>query len=53
MKAETLARIKEECEKIERDPGFGKVVLTVEHGVVTFIRPTPIIMLPKLDKVKK
>ncbi len=50
MNEDTLKRIKQECEKIETEPGFGKVLLTIEHGQVLFIHPTPTIMLPKLDK---
>ena len=51
MNTDTLNRIKQECEKIEKEPGFGKVLITIEHGRAIFIHPTPTIMLPKgLDK---
>ena len=50
MNDETFALIKQECEKIEKDPGFGKVKITIDHGEVLFIHPTPTIMLPKTRK---
>ena len=50
MNAETLAIIKTECEKIEKEPGFGKVLISIEHGNVRIIQPTPTIMI---DKIKK
>ena len=54
MNADTLSIIKQECEKIEKEPGFGQVVITIEHGQALFIKPTPTIMLPRiLDKTCK
>ena len=37
MNADTLAIIKTECEKIEKEPGFGKVLISIEHGTVRII----------------
>jgi len=45
MNSETLLRIKTECEKIEKDPGFGKVSITIENGYVKIIQPTTTIKL--------
>jgi len=47
MNAETLALIKAECEKIEKEPGFGKILISIENGYVRIIQPTSTI---KLDK---
>lgn len=48
MDVEVLAQIKKECEKIEKDPGFGKVLISIEHGEVRMIQPTATIMVAKL-----
>lgn len=50
MNAETLTKIKQECEKIEKEPGFGKVLICIVNGYVDVIQPTPTI---KLDKLRK
>ena len=47
MNADTLAKIKLECEKIETDPGFGKVLVFIENGAVKVIQPTPTIVIKK------
>lgn len=52
MNEETLNFIKQECEKIEKQPGFGKVLITIEHGAAKFIHPTPTIMLPRVAETK-
>ena len=51
MNAETLTLIRKEVEKIEKEPGFGKVLISIEHGKVRTIQPTQTIMM--LDKNKK
>ena len=45
MDAETLELIRRECEKIEADPGFGKVLISIVNGCVEVIQPTPTIKL--------
>lgn len=50
MNSETLTLIRQECEKIEKKPGFGKVLISIVNGCVEVIQPTPTI---KLDKKKK
>ncbi len=49
MNADTLAIIKQECEKIEKEPGFGKVLISIEHGAVRIIQPTPTILMRPVD----
>jgi len=51
MDVEVLMQIKKECEKIEEDPGFGKVLISIEHGEVRMIQPTATILVKKVDKV--
>ena len=51
MNAETLELIKQECEKIEKDPKFGKVLISIENGCVKIIQPTPTIKLNKKSVV--
>ncbi len=53
MNPEDLAFIKQECEKIEKYPGFGKVVISIDHGCVRVVQPMPTIILRGLDKVLK
>ena len=53
MNADTLARIKQECEKIEKEPGFGKILISIEHGEVRIIQPTQTILIKPLDKLSK
>ncbi len=48
-----LQLIRQECEKIENDPGFGKVLISIENGYIKIIQPTPTIMIKKLDTVKR
>ena len=48
MNTDTLNLIKSECEKIEQSPGFGKVLITIEHGKVKIIQPTVTILVDKL-----
>ena len=50
MNDETLVLIKQECEKIEKDPGFGKVLISIENGTVKVIQPTSTIRLDSLRK---
>ena len=51
MNDSTLQTIRKECEKIELDPGFGKVLISIENGHVKLIQPTPTIVLrSRLDK---
>ena len=50
MDADTLDLIKQECEKIEKDPGFGKVLISIENCFVKVIQPTPTIRLDNLCK---
>lgn len=50
MNAETLLKIKLECEKIEKEPGFGKVLVSIENGCVHSIQPTQIIRFDNLKK---
>ena len=50
MNRETLALIKTECEKIEKEPGFGKVLVSIEHGNVRIIQSTSTIMVKDLTK---
>ena len=52
MNAETLALIKQECEKIEGERGFGRVIISIEDGKVSVIQPTPTILLKYLTKVR-
>ena len=56
MNDEILALIKQECEKIEKDPGFGKVLISIEHYEVRLIQPTPTILIrptnTRFDKKK-
>ena len=52
MNQEVLLLIKDECEKIETDPGFGKVTISIENGCVKIIQPSPTILLKGLDKHK-
>lgn len=47
MNQETLLQIKTECEKIESNPGFGKVLISIENGCVKVIQPTPTILIKK------
>ena len=53
LNADTLAIIKTECEKIEKEPGFGKVLISIEHGTVRIIQPTPTIMVKDLTSCHK
>ena len=53
MNDTTLQRIKVECEKIERETGFGEIVITFQDGEYHLIKPTPYIVNPKFDKKKK
>ena len=50
MNQEILLQIKAECEKIEADPGFGKVLISIENGYVKIIQPTPTIKVDKRNK---
>ena len=50
MNAETLTLIRKECEKIMAEPGFGKVLISIENGAVKVIQPTPTIKLDKKNK---
>lgn len=45
MDNETLEEIKKQCERVETETGFGKVIITFEHGRARFIHPSPAIML--------
>lgn len=45
MNAATLEQIKQECEKIEKEPGYGKVLISIEGGFVRFIQPSPMIKI--------
>ena len=47
MNADTLQKIKEECEKIEKSPGFGEVTIKIQNGVVKIIQPTTTILVKK------
>lgn len=40
-----LERIKLECEKIEKEPGHGHVLIKIKNGYTYLIEPTPTIML--------
>ena len=53
MNADTLLRIKAECEKIEKEPGFGKVLISIENGYVKIIQPTPTILIQGLTSCHK
>ena len=54
MNADILELIKKECEKIETETGFGKVLISIENGCVKVVQPTSTILLPKpLDKKLK
>ena len=53
MNQETLDKNKYECEKIEKDPGFGKVLISIENGTVKVIQPTPTILIKRLDNINK
>ena len=50
MNADTLDKIKLEVEKIEKDPKFGKVLISIENGCVKIIQPTPTIKLDRKPK---
>ena len=50
MKPDTLEIIKTECEKIEKDPGFGKVTISIENGTVKIIQPQTTIRLDIFHK---
>jgi len=47
MTNDTLQLIRQECEKIEKNPGFGKVLISIENGTVKIIQPTPTILVKK------
>ncbi|KKN65901.1 hypothetical protein LCGC14_0477180 [marine sediment metagenome] len=47
MKQEVLLLIQEECEKIEMDPGFGNVTISIVNGRVKTVKPSPTIDVDK------
>ena len=47
MTNDTLQLIRQECEKIEKSPGFGKILISIENGAVKVIQPTPTILVKK------
>ena len=49
MDVKTLNLIKEQCERIEKEPGFGKVLISIENGSVRIIQPTPTLLIKALD----
>jgi len=53
MNTDTLKLIKQEIEKIENEPGFGKVTISIEHGEVRIIQPAPTILIRLLDRLDK
>ena len=53
MDVKTLKLIREQCEKIEKEPGFGKVLISIESGSVRIIQPTTTILIKALDTKQK
>ena len=51
MNQEVLLLIQKECEKIELNPGFGKVLISIENGCVKIIQPSTTILIKKVDKL--
>jgi len=47
MTNDTLQLIRQECEKIEKSPGFGEVTIKIQNGVVKIIQPTTTILVKK------
>ena len=45
MQDKVLQLIKQEIEKIETDPKHGQILITIQGGKVTTIKPTPCILL--------
>ena len=50
MNAETITLIRKECEKIEKEPGFGEVIVKIQNGCVKIIQPTSTIKLDRKPK---
>ncbi len=53
MDAQTLEKIRIECEKIEQGSGYGQVAIVIMEGKIHHIKPEMSIFLNGLDKKKK